>query len=1046
MYCDIGFHTDLTLGKSAIQFKHLKKLKFENPIAICDQGNLSQLVKSLGLNKMNIPAVELSVVSTYKELRYPADPARFFAFDLTGYQSICYMIQIAQQNKRYGAARIELQDIKLDGDIAVIVGEDFQFIEDLPFNKMFIATNKDSDLSSKLYFRYNPIFYYDSYAIHEKGIPVIALLSTNTFRRDSPYHYYDLTHYNYAKLMSESIQNYKGLLERHQKPVIDFEDRYPIFSEDAGELFEALVEAGFDRKCGHHPEDKFMEYRQRLDFEKSIIRKMHYENYFLVNWDFINWARCNDIPIGPGRGSAAGSLVAYCLDITKLDPLANGLYFERFLNPERISPPDIDTDIDSNDRHLVAEYIKNKYGRDKVANIITFSELKAKSALKDAARIHNVPADQINLITAAFPPSVFGVPPTLDEAFEVDVVKKWSRDNPHVWQQAKEMEGFTRQTGIHAAGLIIAPKPLHELTGVSTVDGDPVCQLSMGDAEKFGLLKMDLLGLETLCLIKTALKQVGKSYYDMEQIPLDDPAVFERFAQGDTHGIFQFESPDMRKLLTRIKPNKFADIAATTALYRPGPLTGGLTEQYIKNKNSDTPEYFLPEFEELLAETYGVFVYQEQVMLVAQKIAGFTLSRADSLRKAIGKKDHNLMQVLSEEFVEGSVKNGYEKEKAESLWKLIQGFADYCFNKSHSYAYSMLSYWAMYLKHYHPSAFAIARMTSDIKSSTDLRNDFHAFKDQIEILDPCVNTSQENFSIDKSGAIRIGLGAIHGLGSIAKQIMDGQPYNSVGDFLDRNKLDKSQLESLILVGAFSCFEKDKEILLGNLERMMLHIKAGSKTSHIMKLIDEQNSFHIDPYIKMRVPANTFIEQNCYGFNYRYGFMNENAWMIEYLNNESVIGQIVDIKRTKTKKDQRDMAIITLETLDKGQMKVLVFDKIYKQYSESMVNDAVFGFSGKMKYEDQNGNIGTGTMFANVALSQNEIMPYKIELIMDNASKLNSARKIFVNAKQGITKIDFFERDFDGARNFLIEGKREIYYDEELHKTILMHGFVPVIHL
>ena len=575
-------------------------MQFDSPMAICDNGNMSQMVKSLLLNKMNIPAVELYIVQSYADKSRPNAVARFFASDLQGYESLCKMVEIAARNKYY-SPRLEINDIILDGDVTAIVDEDFIFLEEFPREKTFVAVNAESNLANPVYLRNNPIFYYDSYALHQSDLGIIELLSARQFKHETKCWYYDLSHFAAASMIQGAVENYCALCSRHTAPVISFENRYPIFEPSTEETFDALIEAGFARKCA----GKGPEYRERLDFEAGVIKRMGYTSYFNINWDFIHWAREHDIPIGPGRGSAAGSLVAYCLDITKLDPVANGLYFERFLNPERVSPPDIDTDIAANDRQRVIEYVRTRYGRDRVSQIVSFSVLKSKSALKDAARLFAIPAEEMDGITKQFPLSVAGEPPTLEDAYEVAGVQAWANRHPLVWKEAKNLEGFIRQTTVNAAGVIIAPKPLRELTGMSYVDDEYVCQLDKVDSEKFGLLKMDLLGLITLDVIKLTLEQLGKSYYDMENTPLDDAKVIAEFAKGNTYGIFQFESGGMRKLLIQVAPKTFADIAATTAFYRPGPLNSGLTTQYVHNRHSSNPIYFLPEFKELLAETAG---------------------------------------------------------------------------------------------------------------------------------------------------------------------------------------------------------------------------------------------------------------------------------------------------------------------------------------------------------------------------------------------------------------------------------------------------------
>ena len=829
MLCNLGLHTDHTLGRSSIRFKQLEKIKFNTPIAICENGNMSTLVKSLKLNKNNIPAVELFIIPTYKEKRYPSYRAKFFAFDFEAYKNLCKMIEIANRNKYY-VPRIIKEDLQVSGDMIIIIEPDFLFYDSLPKDKTYVAVNSNFTLTEDLYNIFEPIFYYDSYALHQKDLKVVELLSARGFKHDTKCWYYDEDHYNYASFIPGAIENYNKLIAKANKPVVTFDNKYPVYDhrltqEETNQLFDAILYAGFLRKC-----PQTQEYKDRLEYEVSVIKKLNYTNYFLVNYDFINWSRENNIPIGPGRGSAAGSIIAYCFDITKIDPIEHGLYFERFLNPERVSPPDIDTDIATDDRYKVVDYVKRKYGKENVSQIITFSELKSKSALKDAARLHEneVTAEEINKITSYFPPSKFGIPPTLEEAYEIDLIKEWASQHPTIWNEAKELEGYIRQTGIHAAGVIISPTPLNETVGIGYADGEPVCQLYMGDAEKFGLLKMDFLGLSTLGVLKNAQELLGMSYYDLEKIKLNDPNVINQFALGNTHGVFQFEGDGISNILRRIKPVRFADIAATNALYRPGPLTAGLVENYIYNKNSKEPIYFLPEFEELLAETYGIFAYQEQIMSIAQKLAGFTLSKADNLRRAIGKKNKELMKTMAEEFQQGCIEHGYTPEKVSKLWTQIVGFADYCFNKSHSYAYAILAYWCMYLKVYHPKEFAVSLLSLDMKDSTKLRYDIQAFKDTVRFLPPYLNETKEGFTLCNDG-VMMGYGSLKGIGNLASNLEKNGPYKDIVEIPIKNKIDTSQFNALIYSGAFDKIEPNRGMLLANVERILKYAKTNNSS-------------------------------------------------------------------------------------------------------------------------------------------------------------------------------------------------------------------------
>ena len=1039
MLCNLGFKTDFSISRSAIRFKQLKKIKFDTPISICENGNLSSVVSSIGLNPMNIPSVELFIVNSYNEKRAPTQRARFYAYDDEAYKSLCRMVDTANFRKYY-SPRIAIQDLILDGDIVVIVDPDFLFINELPKDKLFIAVNVNEDIANRIYLQYNPVFFYDSYGLNQRDMNIVELLSARGYKHEGHKWYYDESHYELVSFIPDAIINYKNLLTRHSKPVIECKNRYPVFNENASDYFDVLVEAGFKRKC---PETK--EYRERLDYEKSVIKTLRYENYFLINFDFINWSRKHNIPIGPGRGSAAGSIVAYCLDITKLDPIQNGLYFERFLNPERVSPPDIDTDISTNDRQFVIDYIKTKYGTEYVSQIITFSELKSKSALKDAARLYNINPEEINRITSYFPPSKFGIPPTLNEAYEIELVKDWADNNNAIWKEALDLEGFIRQTGIHAAGLVISPQPINELTGVSYAEGERICQLDKKDSEKFGLLKMDFLGLATLGLIKDTMNLLGKSYYDMENIPLDDPQIFQAFAKANTHGIFQFESDGMQKILIRIKPANFADIAAATALYRPGPLMSGLTDDFIHNKHSINPEYILPEFKQLMAETYGVFVYQEQLMLVSQKVAGFTLAKADNLRKAIGKKDKALMKTMEDAFIDGAVNNGYNKELIQKLWKQILKFADYAFNKSHSACYALISYWAMWLKLKHPKEFAVSLLSLDLKDSAKLRSHFFNLKDNVEFLPPLINEAEETFKLTKDG-VMMGYGSIKGMGNASVGLANNKPYSSIIEVFEKNKLDKTQLATLIYSGAFDDFEKNKAVLLGNIDRILKFSKS-NENSDIFNLFEPSEIFALDYSKKATVPSDAYMEKTCYGFNVHSGFLNENKWMIESLKEDIYIGIISEIKRTKTKAKQQDMAILTIETIN-GKMKAVLFPTQYSEYGTILEKEQTYAFQGILKTNSNSEDENETSLiiykmvneFGIVVTQANLYSEKRIRVIdIDQSSLLG-----FI--KPGCCDINIYEDELDGESSLLFKIQENIHYDKNMHEKVKGFGLRVVLNL
>lgn len=557
------------------------------------------------------------------------------------------------------------------------------------------------------------------------------------------------------------------------------------------------------------------EIRERIDFELDVIKGMGFPSYFLIVWDFLKAAREMNVSVGPGRGSAAGSAVAYCLRITDIDPIKYDLLFERFLNPERISMPDIDIDFDEDGRELVLQWVVNKYGKDRVAHIITFGTMAAKMAIRDVARVQKLPLPEANRI-AKLVPERPGT--TLAKAYkevpELLECKKSTDDLVRsTLQYAEVLEGSVRQTGVHACGIIIGRDNLEEHIPIC-INKDAelyVTQFDGKHVEDVGLLKMDFLGLKTLSIIKDALQFIKESKdidIDIDTIPLDDKETFELYARGDTTALFQFESPGMKKHLRALKPNRFEDLIAMNALYRPGPLE--YIPNFIARKHGrEKIEYDIPEMKEFLEETYGITVYQEQVMRLSQSLAGFTKGQADSLRKAMGKKQKAVMDKLKAQFVEGCHERGFDKKKVEKVWNDWEAFAQYAFNKSHSTCYAYVSYQTAFLKAHFPSEFmaaVLSRNLSDIKKITLFMDECRRMG--IQVLGPDVNHSNYKFTVMPNGDVRFGLGAIKGVGEGAvANIIDTRkngPFNDIYDFVERINLqtvNKKNMEALVLAGA-----------------------------------------------------------------------------------------------------------------------------------------------------------------------------------------------------------------------------------------------------
>ena len=562
------------------------------------------------------------------------------------------------------------------------------------------------------------------------------------------------------------------------------------------------------------------EIQERIDFELGTIQRMGFPGYFLITQDFISAARDMGVSVGPGRGSAAGSAVAYCLRITDIDPIKYDLLFERFLNPDRISMPDIDIDFDEDGRDEVLNWVVNKYGHDRVAHIITFGTMAAKMAIRDVARIQKLPlpeADRLAKMVPERPGITFAK--AYEEVRELSAEKNSA--NPlisNTLRIAEKLEGSVRQTGLHACGVIIGRNSLTEhLPVCKSKDSELlVTQFDGHFVEDVGMLKMDFLGLKTLSIIKDAVANVKLSRgidIDIDHIPMDDQATFDLYSRGETTGLFQFESPGMKKYLKELKPNRFEDLIAMNALYRPGPME--YIPSFINRKHGrEKIEYDLPEMEEYLKDTYGITVYQEQVMLLSRKLAGFSRGEADSLRKAMGKKIKKMMDELRVKFEEGCLKNGISKKKIEKIWSDWEAFAQYAFNKSHSTCYAFVSYQTAYLKANYPGEFmaaVLSRNIADIKKIGQFMDECRRM--EISVLGPDVNESNVRFTVNDKGDIRFGLGAIKGVGENAvKSIIDERisagPYSDIYDFVERNDLhqvNRKNMEGLAVAGGFDCF-------------------------------------------------------------------------------------------------------------------------------------------------------------------------------------------------------------------------------------------------
>lgn len=658
--------------------------------------------------------------------------------------------------------------------------------------------------------------------------------------------------------LPEAVQNTVNIAKRCSYLSTKVNPLLPIFECPGGmsqdDYIDQQARKGLDERMRAHVYFEGMtdeqkkeldeKYYARLDYELSVIKKMGFPGYFLIVSDFIQWSKTHGVPVGPGRGSGAGSIVAWSLKITDLDPLKLDLLFERFLNPERVNMPDFDVDFCQENRAKTIEYVQNKYGFDHVAQIITYGKLQSKAVIRDVARVLQMPYSQADRISKMIPPGVQGKNPTLQEALDqVPELEEMRRDDPQVnklFDIAMKLEGLYRHSGVHAAGVVIGDRPLEQLVPLyKDPRADmPVTQYDMKFVEETGLIKFDFLGLKTLTVIKRAVDWIKKTRgidLDIDKVPLDDRQTYEMLQRGDTTAVFQFESPGMKDVHKQIKPDRFEDLIAIVSLYRPGPMDN--IPSYIKRKHGEEEiTYLHPQLEPILKETYGIMIYQEQVMNIARALGGYTMGGADKLRKVMGKKMRDEIPKQRKMFMEGAVKNGIEESVAGAIFDQMEKFASYGFNKSHAAAYSLISYQTAYLKAHYPVEFMCAVMSLDITNVDKLLFYKEECKKMgFKVLPPDINKSDADFSVE-DGNIRYALAAIKSVGAANMEAIEAERkargnYKDISDFIhriDAKQINRRQLEQLIKAGAFDSIDKNRGKLFANIDTIVQHISAATE--------------------------------------------------------------------------------------------------------------------------------------------------------------------------------------------------------------------------
>jgi len=733
----------------------------------------------------------------------------------------------------------------------------------------------------------------------------------------------------------------------------------------------------------------------RAEYELGVVSDMGFNGYFLIVQDFINWGKSKNIIFGPGRGSAAGSIIAYSLRITELDPIKYGLLFERFLNPDRISMPDIDVDIQDTRRDEVIQYCANKYGEDHVSNIVTFGTMAARAAVRDVARVLQVPYSESDRLAKLVPQPAQGHHRPLKVSIVEDVDLKAAYESSpaakEVFDFAIKLEGTIRSHGVHACGVVIAPDELVKFVPLEYAQKGVVStQFPMNQVEELGLLKMDFLGLSTLTTINNALriiKKINKIEISLPDLPLDDELAYQLLQRGDTTGVFQLESAGMKRYLRELKPSSFDDVIAMVALYRPGPMQ--FIDSFIKRKHGkEAITYLHPKFENALKETYGILVYQEQFMQISKDFAGFTGGQADTLRKAVGKKKIDLMRKVKVDFVEGAVKHSNADPKlAEKFWTQLEEFANYCFNKSHAACYGLIAYWTAYLKAHYPEAFMAALMTSDHNDIDRLAIEINECKHMgIKVLPPDVNESFVEFAVvpDKK-EIRFGMAAVKGVGTGAVEEVlrarESGKFVSVEDFAKRvttGRFNKKAWDSLIKTGGFDSFGNRSDLLF-NLETVQVFASKLQKEA----LSGQTDLFgglggaiSIQPTVTMQTAPVKHTdrellmwERELMGLyvsahpldNYDTYFEEQTVSLSQMTpetdGKKATIGGLISTVRTIVTKNGAKMAFVGIE--DKtSESEVIVFPNLYEKIGAKLAQDAVIRVTGKISARDRDGNIGT----------------------------------------------------------------------------------------
>ena len=791
----------------------------------------------------------------------------------------------------------------------------------------------------------------------------------------------------------EALSNTQEIVDRCRMEIETGRHHFPVFKMESSltyeEEFERRARKGLDEVLVRDgiAQNDLKIYKKRFEEELDIIKEKGFASYFLIVSDFINWAKGQGIPVGPGRGSAAGSIVAYSMRITEIDPVRYGLFFERFLNAERVSLPDIDVDFCMSRRDEVIRYVTERYGgEDHVAQIITFGQMKAKAVIRDVGRGLGMPYPEVDKIAKLVPDRLnISLESALEMEPKLSQLQKKDQRVARLLTVAAALEGLPRHASTHAAGVVISDRPMVEYLPLTKGQEDEtVTQFDMKDVEKVGLIKFDFLGLKTLTVIDTALKLIEKHHgekIDLSKISLDDEETFRLLSEGDTTGVFQLESSGMKDLIRRMKPSSFTDLIALVALYRPGPLESGMVEDFVRRKHGEVEvEYLLPELEPILKETYGVIVYQEQVMKIAQVLAGYSLGEGDLLRRAMGKKIAEVMDAQKERFMQGASEKKVPQDKAETIFDLMAKFAGYGFNKSHSAAYALISYQTAWLKTHYRIPFMASLLSNELGTTDGVVKFLSECRSgNIEVLPPDINASRTDFTIEDE-AIRFGLAAVKNVGTSAIEIITAErdqngPFKDLEDFVSRvnlGKVNRRVMESLIKCGAMDCFGLNRSEIMAVLDDAIDfgHRKQKDKSMGQKSLFDMMPQKDAAGAISFKIPEmeewpereRLSLEKAALGFyisGHPLDQFREELERLSIINTDSIssapdgsrvgLAGIVRAKKEKITKRGDKMAFLVLEDLQ-GSVEVLCFAEIYTASSHIIDSDKPLWVEGYLKKE------------------------------------------------------------------------------------------------